>query len=94
MKSSRYPLKIKNLAVYPCSDPWQRLTICYDGTVVACCNDMLQKYVLGDVKETGLEQIWNGQKIKELRRLMSTGQNRDIHLCRGCAFLYVNDWTI
>lgn len=84
----------ETLTVYPCPDPWQRLTICWDGIVVACCNDMLQKYILGDVKKETLEHIWNGEKIKELRYLMKTCRNKDIKLCKGCSFLYVNDWTI
>ena len=80
--------------LYPCPDPWQRLTICWDGTVVGCCNDMLQKYVLGDVRENRMEQIWNGEKMKELRRLMKSGENACIPLCKGCTFLSVDDWTI
>lgn len=84
----------ESLPVYPCPDPWQRLTICWDGTVVGCCNDMLQKYVLGDVKKDSLEKIWNNNEIMRLRNLMNSGENKYIPLCKDCSFLYVDDWKI
>lgn len=80
--------------VYPCPDPWQRLTICWDGTVVGCCNDMLQKFVLGNVLEQDIMKIWNGEKMKELRHLMEYGKNVDHPLCKGCQNLYTENWCI
>jgi len=68
--------------------------ICWNGTVVACCSDMLPKEILGDVTKETLEQIWNGEKIKELRYLMSTGQNKDIRLSLECSSLYTNSWMV
>lgn len=82
------------LPVYPCSDPWQRLTICWDGIVVGCCNDMLQKYVLGDIKKDRLDEIWNNEKMIKFRDLIRSENNKNINLCRGCSFLYVNDWIV
>lgn len=80
--------------VYPCPDPWQRLTICWDGTVVGCCNDMLQKFILGNVLEQEIEKIWNGDSMQELRQLMKDGKNENHPLCRGCQNLYNKKWCI
>ena len=43
-----------------CSSIDETLTIRADGTVVACCYDLLSKSDLGNVMEQDLSEIWNG----------------------------------
>ena len=69
---------------HPCYELWKRVTILYDGRVVPCCFDFDGELVLGDLKEQSLKEIWNGKKMKNLRRLHLEGKINPINLCREC----------
>ena len=49
-----------------CYAPFVSLNFNTRGDVVACCKNQI--YVLGNVGEVGLDEIWNGPKVKTLRR--------------------------
>ena len=63
------------------------MTVLYDGRVRACgCrfnndedNDPL---IIGDLKSDRLSDIWNGQKVRDLRRTFGT--NRLPSICQKC----------
>ncbi len=61
-------LKKRRNPKYACFKPWNELNIYWDGKVVPCCLDYDGKYVLGNLNEESLEEIWNGEKMQELRR--------------------------
>ena len=42
------------------------LYIAYDGTVLQCCEDYAGHFGLGNVNETPINEIWNGEKYKKL----------------------------
>jgi len=67
-----------------CVEPWRGLVIGWDGVVVPCCNDFDYKYTLGDVNVNTLVEIWNSEKIQELRRCQSLGLQKSDELCKGC----------
>jgi len=62
--------KPKILGRKPCSFPFQRLTIGYNGNVYPCCCiwDDDEDLLLGNVKTNSLLEIWDGVKINEIRR--------------------------
>ncbi|MDO8803071.1 MAG: radical SAM/SPASM domain-containing protein [Elusimicrobiota bacterium] len=70
-----------------CLSPWRHMTVAWDGDVLPCCFDYDKKYVLGNVKEQSLAEIWNGERMQSLRKefLSNNVSNR---LCRSCAELY------
>ncbi len=51
-----------------CYYPWHSVVIYWDGTIAPCCRDYNGKYILGNIFEDDLENIWNGDKFIELRR--------------------------
>lgn len=53
-----------------------------DGRVTICCGDFDAKLVIGDANTTPLKKIWNGTKVRKLRKL----QNKGIFpaICRNC----------
>lgn len=67
-----------------CQAPWKSIAVMYDGRVVPCCLDYDGKVVLGDLKKESLKQIWNGQKMKELRKQHLENDFKDNSLCAGC----------
>lgn len=67
----------------PCYYLWDSVVVLYDGSVVPCCRDYDASYILGNVKNESLNNIWNGKKIKQLRRMHIDG-NFNVPLCRDC----------
>ena len=66
-----------------CNLPFVQMVIRPTGEVSLCCNDALGKITLGDVNRESLQEIWNGEKYKEIRRKILKGRN-EIDLCRRC----------
>lgn len=66
-----------------CIAPWVYLDILPEGTVVPCCSNSTE---LGNVKFQTLEEIWNGDKMKQLRLDMFKDQ-----LPESCQFCNSNN---
>ncbi|MHC4487640.1 MAG: radical SAM/SPASM domain-containing protein [Planctomycetota bacterium] len=76
---------------YPCSHLWSTMSICWDGTVVPCCFDFFNNYVLGNVKEKSLKDIWNDEPMLKLRRAMLDGTYHALDpICKDCVILYLD----
>ncbi len=67
-----------------CGMLYNRITVLWDGRVVACCNDFLAQYVTGDVNDDDLLTIWNGDRFRSLRTTLAEGRWRELDLCRDC----------
>jgi radical SAM protein with 4Fe4S-binding SPASM domain len=70
-----------------CEFPFTKMSIAWNGNVVPCCNDYNEKYVLGNVTEQPLSEIWNGEPMRRLRREFLDNKVSN-NLCRKCPFLY------
>jgi len=74
---------------YPCSHLWSTMSMRWDGTVVPCCFDYSNNYVLGNVKEKNLKDIWNDEPMLKLRRAMLDGTYHTLDpICKDCVILY------
>jgi radical SAM protein with 4Fe4S-binding SPASM domain len=51
-----------------CGVLWHELVVNWDGTVTPCCDDINEIYVLGNLNRDSARRIWNGQKLRALRR--------------------------
>lgn len=57
-----------------CREPWRGgLVVLQDGTVTACCVDHDGELALGHVRETSLGTLFNGDRMRALRRAHVTG---------------------
>lgn len=70
----------------PCDRLWRHLCILWDGTVVPCEFDFDKIYPLGNIKNESLAEIWNGERIINLRKLHLSGNRGDIDLCKSCTY--------
>jgi radical SAM protein with 4Fe4S-binding SPASM domain len=59
------------------------VNIYVNGDVVPCCRDVSGKYIMGNVFEEPLEQIWNNDKFQKFRKQILTDQKK-IDICRLC----------
>jgi radical SAM protein with 4Fe4S-binding SPASM domain len=69
---------------FPCPILWQSLSVGWDGRILGCCGDLNGVQTLGDVRTDRLEEVWNGEKIVEMRRRHINQEPDSIPLCRGC----------
>lgn len=69
-----------------CALPFVDLHIAYTGQVVLCCFDATAKTDFGNVNDSSLREIWEGERFRAVRSgLMS--QDRGTHpMCAGCDF--------
>ena len=70
----------------PCDRLWRHLCILWDGTVVPCEFDFDKIYPLGNIKNESLAEIWNGERIINLRKMHLSGKRGDIELCKSCTY--------
>lgn len=52
-----------------CREPWRgTLVVLWDGRVSVCCRDWDGEMVVGDANAERLDAIWNGEKMRSIRR--------------------------
>ncbi|MBE0460628.1 MAG: SPASM domain-containing protein [Candidatus Aminicenantes bacterium] len=71
-----------------CTFPWNALTIFWDGSVLPCTQDFFGHYLLGNVKDSSLMEIWNGEPMIELRRKLAKREISDLEICSKCDRLW------
>jgi len=74
----------------PCPFAWQYLVVQWNGDVVACCRDYNGQTVMGNVMETELKEIWNGQAYARFREDMVQGTYHN-SICFPCMGLYYTE---
>lgn len=69
---------------YPCIALWGTLVIHVDGKVAMCCMDTESKHLLGHLGTESIESIWQGEAMRHLREMHTTGRRHEIAMCDGC----------
>jgi len=69
---------------FACPQPWQRLTVTWDGLVLPCNNDDTQLLPLGRVPERSIGDCWRDPRLMELRELHRRGLSHRAAPCDGC----------
>lgn len=76
--------RVENTNISPwCDYVNTYMNIDWQGNVVLCCNDYLSSYVLGDVNNESLIDIWNKPANKVLRTKISCGIF-EYDICKKC----------
>lgn len=79
-----------SIRTIPCPEPTYFINIEYDGSVSPCCHirsDIKehQQYILGNLKEQSLKDIYYGDKAKIFREVMSSSNyNNYYNACQYC----------
>lgn len=67
-----------------CPFPWNALIIYWDGAVLPCTQDFFGDFIVGNVKDSSLKKIWNGDKMRHLRKKLAEGSIEEINACSKC----------
>ena len=83
-KYKRYIHKRKNKMSKDtlCAVPWMHLAFEPSGQVVPCCLTSVHNYFAGDLNTQTIDQVWNSQNMKDLRKDMINGVEPTI--CNKC----------
>jgi radical SAM protein with 4Fe4S-binding SPASM domain len=67
-----------------CPFPWNALIIYWDGAVLPCTQDFFGEFIVGNVKDSSLKEIWNGDKMRHLRKKLAEGNIEELNACSQC----------
>lgn len=82
------PNKLKTEKTYnqTCLLPYTDLWIEPNGKVGICCCDSLEVTDFGDVSTTPLKEVWEGERLQNLRKAIVTGRDK-FPFCKHCDFI-------
>ena len=72
----------------PCVSVFSSFAINYDGEVQLCDSDVEQQYIMGNIQENSIKEIWQSEKFETIRKYHANGQRNQIEICKGC-----NHWS-
>jgi pyruvate-formate lyase-activating enzyme len=70
-----------------CPEPFAKLAINFNGSTSICCADWSHGTVVGDVSRETISDIWNGDRLRDLRTRHLSGQRGTIPACAACDFI-------
>jgi radical SAM protein with 4Fe4S-binding SPASM domain len=68
----------------PCTFLWNALVIFWDGAVLPCSQEFFGYYIVGNVKDASLAEIWNNENMVHLRNLHLKKIIEEFMTCREC----------
>ncbi|MGA1840875.1 MAG: radical SAM/SPASM domain-containing protein [bacterium] len=68
----------------PCLMLWREPVICWDGTMLPCCVDLIGQKPLGNIKNHTIHEVWNGKEMVNLREKFIKKKVDQEPLCRNC----------
>lgn len=68
----------------PCRFLWIAMFVLWNGTVPLCCNDYEGKVVLGDINQSSIKDVWNGEPLHTIRQKHFSGERKKVSLCSNC----------
>ncbi|MBF0380503.1 MAG: SPASM domain-containing protein [Magnetococcales bacterium] len=72
------------LLIPKCQEPFYKLNILWDGTVTPCCSDINSQIPLGNIKNAGLDEVWNSTKTTDHIRALLHNSLADYQECISC----------
>lgn len=69
---------------FSCFDPFEEITIGYDGKVLLCCLDFSGNYDLGHA-DNGLKSIQSNPLLKSVKKQF---YNQKMNICKDCSLFY------
>tara|TARA_B100000745_G_scaffold151052_1_gene98768 strand:- start:5051 stop:6109 length:1059 start_codon:yes stop_codon:yes gene_type:complete len=69
---------------FKCQQPWQRVQVRSNGEICPCCAFFSTELSLGNIKEKSIYEVWNGEKMNDLRELHKDGRYAENPWCKKC----------
>jgi hypothetical protein len=82
------PIQFDDRSYPACSLPFKAMEVNWNGNVPLCYNSLAQHgppgFILGNVNDIGLPEIWNGDTFRSYRRAHHDRIFESMPLCKGC----------
>jgi len=83
----------RELARWPCPHLWQRLVVDYRGHIRYCPVDWEDRTSMGSAEELSLFEVWQGEKLNELRANHVCGSYSKCGACENCGDWAQTQWN-
>jgi radical SAM protein with 4Fe4S-binding SPASM domain len=80
--------RVRKKRYSPCSFPWYSLAIHWNGNVCPCPRDFMGDLVIGNLRDRSLVEIWNGEKMLNVRKNILNRYFDDQPCCKNCDQVY------
>jgi len=70
-----------------CHLPFYHLNILFNGDAIICCHDWNRATVVGNARTGSLREIWNSEKMNEIRGTLLRKRYEQIESCKECSFV-------
>ena len=81
-----------------CNTPWDILGVRWNGDVTSCIYDYDCRYIVGNVYESSLLEIWNGEPMLRFRRALLDKAYERVEangsLCSTCSIMWMDDYKL
>ncbi len=74
----------KDIVRRPCGSLWRMFSVSWDGNATACCRDDQVDMCVGNVLKDGVENVWYGEELKEIRLAHILGDFDKVPKCNEC----------
>ncbi|HVF39761.1 MAG TPA: radical SAM protein [Gemmatimonadaceae bacterium] len=74
-----------------CPVPYSVASILHNGDVLTCVHDWARKEIVGNLRDSTLAEVWNGERMREIRALVSKRRYDEVPACRDCG-LWKDGW--
>ncbi len=75
---------------FNCPAPFRRLLVRWNGDIWLCCGYISETKFIGNYSEMSLEEVWNGEYVKKIRKYLNDGKAHLIEPCKSCEERYLN----
>ena len=82
--------KTEKLGIDPCGlvsncpEIYDKMSINWDGAIVACCSDYDNQMVVGNINDRSIKNTWDfGAELREIRENLASGLWKNYRLCGG-----------
>ena len=72
------------MAQEPCRALWERMYVWYDGKCNPCDADYKSELCVGSIKDSTIEEIWNGEKYRQIRDAHLNNKRDSYFPCDRC----------
>jgi len=69
---------------FRCSFPYKQLVINNEGDILPCCTFYGERLKLGNIGKDNIIDVWNSEKMSELRKLHKEGKYYQNKICQMC----------
>jgi radical SAM protein with 4Fe4S-binding SPASM domain len=80
-------LKARPRQAAGCVLPFSQMCILFNGDCIICCHDWKRSLVVGNAGTSTLREIWNSDRMNEVRRLLLRKHYDQIDPCRQCSLV-------